>query len=109
MSGANWLSTNLVRGEADISLRTKKPEDKDLICLASFYGHAKVYVSQALAETLGGTFFTGLTPLPINLNEYTLTELHIVVHKRQRHIHRVVKVAELLEAYFNRTLPRVGR
>lgn len=171
LSGIDTL--NLARGEADISLRTKKPEDGDLICLASFYGHARVYVSQALAETLGdevsiqdldwicwpddydhlpanqllkreipnlkpvftsndynvqlaaccsglgafalpdgfekSTFFKGLTPLPIDLSEYTLAELHIVVHKRQRHIHRVVKVAELLEAYFNRTLPRVGR
>lgn len=160
---------NLARGEAEISLRTQVPEDKDLICLASFYRPLKVFVSPALAKTLSddvsiqdldwicwpddydylqinhflkrdipgfkpaftaddynvqlaaccaglgalvlpegfekGTSINGLTPLKIDLSQYAPGELHIVVHKRQRYIQRVVKVTELLSAYFQRISP----
>ncbi|PWQ95650.1 hypothetical protein [Leucothrix pacifica] len=41
----------------------------------------------------------GLTTLPLDLNKYAEGELHMVVHKRQRHVARVVKVAELLEEF----------
>ena len=37
---------NLARGEADISLRTQYPQDDDLICLSSFKGDMRVYVSE---------------------------------------------------------------
>ena len=37
---------NLARGEADISLRTQYPQDNDLICLSSFKGDMRVYVSE---------------------------------------------------------------
>jgi len=168
LSGINTF--NLARGEADISLRIEKPDDKDLICLASFYGQLKVYVSQTLAETLGdnvsiqdldwicwpddydflatnqilkqqipdfkpaftsndynvqlaaccsglgalalpdgfekSTLIKGLTPLNIDLSEYVSGQLHIVVHKRQRHISRVEKVAEFLEEFFQKVWPQ---
>ncbi|MCL4146131.1 UNVERIFIED_CONTAM: hypothetical protein GTU68_016137, partial [Idotea baltica] len=168
LSGINTL--NLARGEADISMRTKIPEDDDLICQASFYGGLKVYVSQELKDTLGDkisiqdldwicwpddydylqtnrtlkeeipnfkpaftsddynvqiaaccsglgamvlpdgfdeiTFIKGLTSLPIDLTQYAAGEIHIVVHKRQRHIPRVVKVCEALEDYFNSVWPQ---
>ncbi|RVU81415.1 LysR family transcriptional regulator, partial [Leucothrix sargassi] len=45
-------------------------------------------------------FITGLTPLDIDLTQYTKGELHIVVHKRQQHIPRVAKVSELLSEFF---------
>ena len=155
---------NLARGEADVSLRTQMPEDKDLICLASFYRKLKVFVSPALAEALSdavsiqeldwicwpddydylqinqllksdipnfrpafttndynvqlaaccaglgalvlpegfekSTSITGLTPLQIDLSQYAPAELHIVVHKRQRYIQRVLKVTDKLNSYF---------
>jgi len=50
LSGTNTF--NLRRGEADISLRTEKPTDKDLVCMASFYGDIKVYVSEDVANSL---------------------------------------------------------
>jgi DNA-binding transcriptional LysR family regulator len=50
LSGTNTF--NLTRGEADISFRTEKPKDKDLICLASFYCGINVYVSEDVADSL---------------------------------------------------------
>lgn len=161
---------NLARGEADLSLRIEAPSQEDLICLASYRGHMRVYVSQELAATLEDpadmqavdwicwpdeydylqtnqilkreipgfkpsftandynvqlaaccaglgalalpegvekvAFIKGLTPLPIDLSEYATGELHMVVHKRQQHIPRVVKVTQMLEAYFTRLWPQ---
>lgn len=156
---------NLARGEADLSLRIAEPEHEDLICLTSYHGNVKAYVSDTLASRLSESeqnsiygidwicwpdeydyletnqilkreipnfkpSFTsndynvqlaacsaglgalalpegvekvsvikGLTTLPIDLSKYAEGELHMVVHKRQRHVPRVVKVAELLEAF----------
>ena len=45
-------------------------------------------------------FISGLTPLDIDLKQYTTGELHMVVHKRQQHIPRVAKVGELLTEFF---------
>jgi DNA-binding transcriptional LysR family regulator len=50
LSGTNTF--NLTRGEADISFRTEKPKDKDLICMASFYCGISVYVSEDVADSL---------------------------------------------------------
>lgn len=50
LSGTNTF--NLTRGEADISLRTEKPTDKDLVCMASFYRGINVYVSEDVADSL---------------------------------------------------------
>jgi DNA-binding transcriptional LysR family regulator len=50
LSGTNTF--NLTRGEADISFRTEKPKDNDLICLASFYCGINVYVSEDVANSL---------------------------------------------------------
>jgi DNA-binding transcriptional LysR family regulator len=50
LSGTNTF--NLTRGEADISLRTEKPTDNDLICMVSFYRGINVYVSEDVAESL---------------------------------------------------------
>ncbi|MBL4630725.1 MAG: LysR family transcriptional regulator [Paraglaciecola sp.] len=163
------ITLNLARGEADISLRTEKPDDDDLICLASFYVEMKVYVSHELAEKIDGddhiqnlnwicwpddhdhlranqilkqkipnfkpvftsndynvqlaacgaglgalalpegiemnSFIKKLVPIETNLKDYVCGELHIVVHKRQRQINRVVKVSEFLEAYFDKIWP----
>ncbi len=160
---------NLARGEADVSLRTQVPEDKDLICLASFFRPLKVFVSPTLAASLDdtvslqdldwicwpdnydylqGNYFlkrdipnfkpafttddynvqlaaccaglgalvlpegfekstsvTGLVPLQIDMSQYAPAELHIVVHKRQRYIQRVMKVTDALKAYFQSTSP----
>ncbi|MFK8083492.1 MAG: LysR family transcriptional regulator [Granulosicoccus sp.] len=156
---------NLARGEAHLSLRIAEPENDDLICLASFYGNVKAYVSEALASGLSEqdqrsihgmdwicwpddydyletnqvlkreipnfkpsftsndynvqlaaccaglgalplpegvekvSVLKGLITLPVDLNKYTAGQLHMVVHKRQRHVQRVIKVAELLEDY----------
>ncbi len=51
------------------------------------------------------TSITGLTPLQIDLSQYAPGELHIVVHKRQRYIQRVVKVTDILNAYFQSISP----
>lgn len=41
-----------------------------------------------------------LKPLNIDLNKYSASELHIIVHKRQQYMARVVIVSELLQKHF---------
>jgi DNA-binding transcriptional LysR family regulator len=43
---------NLGRGEADLSLRTEKPTDADLVCMDEISTPMRVYVSKAYAERL---------------------------------------------------------
>ncbi len=50
------------------------------------------------SEKSAGTH--GLVPIEVNFAEAVTGELHVVVHKRQQHMPRVVKVRELLERYF---------
>ncbi|MFA5825342.1 MAG: LysR family transcriptional regulator [Gallionellaceae bacterium] len=50
LSGVEML--NLGRGEADLSLRTPRPTDADLVCVDEIYSAMRVYVSSAYAATL---------------------------------------------------------
>ncbi len=50
LSGVEML--NLGRGEADLSLRTPKPTDADLVCVDEIYSAMRVYVSKAYAAQL---------------------------------------------------------
>lgn len=50
LSGIETL--NLVRGEADLSLRTSPPQDADLLCVDQVSSSMRVYVSQAYASEL---------------------------------------------------------
>ncbi|MBI3478965.1 MAG: LysR family transcriptional regulator [Nitrosomonadales bacterium] len=50
LSGIEVL--NLSRGEADLSLRTQKPADDDLICVDEISSAMRVYVSKAYAKKL---------------------------------------------------------
>lgn len=50
LSGVEIL--NLGRGEADLSLRTEKPTDADLVCMDEISTPMRVYVSKAYAERL---------------------------------------------------------
>lgn len=50
LSGVEIL--NLGRGEADLSLRTQKPSDDDLVCMDEVSSAMRVYVSQAYAAKL---------------------------------------------------------
>ncbi|WP_051304966.1 LysR family transcriptional regulator [Chitinilyticum litopenaei] len=50
LSGVATL--NLARGEADISLRTRRPNDDDLLCLAELHCPMRAYVSPAYAARL---------------------------------------------------------
>jgi len=43
---------NLARGEADLSLRTRKPTDADLVCLDQICSAMRVYVSKAYAAQI---------------------------------------------------------
>lgn len=51
LSGVETL--NLARGEADISLRTQRPTDADLVCVDEVASPMRVFVSQAYAARLG--------------------------------------------------------
>jgi len=50
LSGVEIL--NLGRGEADLSLRTQKPSDADLVCMDEVSSAMRVYVSKAYAAKL---------------------------------------------------------
>ena len=50
LSGVEIL--NLGRGEADLSLRTEKPTDADLVCVDEISSPMRVYTSKAYAEQL---------------------------------------------------------
>ena len=50
LSGVETL--NLGRGEADLSLRTEKPTDADLVCVDEIYSAMRVYTSKAYAAQL---------------------------------------------------------
>jgi DNA-binding transcriptional LysR family regulator len=50
LSGVEIL--NLGRGEADLSLRTEKPTDADLVCVDEISSPMRVYTSKAYAERL---------------------------------------------------------
>jgi DNA-binding transcriptional LysR family regulator len=52
---------NLNRGEADLSLRTQRPDDVDLVCIDKISCAARVYASQAYAEKQHG--------VPVNLTD----------------------------------------
>ena len=161
---------NLTRGESDISFRTEKPKDNDLICLASFHCGVKIYVAEEVANNLNddvlmkdlawicwsddhdhlkvnqflrqeiddfkpifksndynvqiaaccnglgalvlpdffvsSSLIKGLKPLHIELGKLAFSELHIVVHKRQQQIERVIIVSEFLKAYFEGVWPQ---
>ena len=43
---------NLARGEADLSLRTSKPTDRDLLCVDGISSAMRVYVSKSYAQQL---------------------------------------------------------
>lgn len=45
-------TVNLVRGEADLSLRTSPPQDADLLCVDQVSSSMRVYVSQSYASEL---------------------------------------------------------
>ena len=51
MSGIETL--NLGRGEADLSLRNRKPTDADLLCVDEVSSAMRVYASEAYARQLG--------------------------------------------------------
>lgn len=168
LSTVNTL--NLARGEADISLRTQKPKEDNLICLASFTGEMKAYIceqqanelpenidikdlkwicwpddfdqmqsNQALKKAIPDfkpvftsddynvqiaaccsgvgvlvlpegfehcTFLSQLIPLPVDLGENNRGECHIVTHKRQMHLPRVVEISEQLQRYLSRFWPK---
>lgn len=50
LSGVETL--NLVRGEADIALRTQKPSDADLVCIDEITSPLRVYASKSYAAKL---------------------------------------------------------
>lgn len=50
LSGVEVL--NLARGEADLSLRTVKPDDADLVCVGEVHSPMRVYASKAYAKKL---------------------------------------------------------
>lgn len=50
LSGVEVL--NLARGEADLSLRTEKPDDTDLMCVDEMVSAMRVYTSKAYAKKL---------------------------------------------------------
>jgi DNA-binding transcriptional LysR family regulator len=50
LSGVETL--NLARGEADLSLRTEKPADADLVCVDEVSSAMRVYTSKAYAARL---------------------------------------------------------
>lgn len=50
LSGIEVL--NLARGEADVSLRTSRPTDADLVCISELHTPMRVYVSNAYAAQL---------------------------------------------------------
>jgi DNA-binding transcriptional LysR family regulator len=55
-----------------------------------------------------GLFKDMLEPLPIDISHFPKGELHMVTHKRQRHLPRVVAVMEELESYFSEMWPIVS-
>lgn len=167
---SNVALLNLARGEADLSLRTEKPRDDSLVCLASFSGKMKAYVASTLAESLARDitaeqlkwicwpdthdhlqtnsalknaipnfkpvftsddynvqlaaccsgvgalllpegfehcpFISSLTALPLEFGEEAMGELHIVAHKRQQLLPRVVEISARLQRYFEKLWPR---
>jgi len=100
----DYLETNQVlKREIDNFKPTFTANDYNVQMAACSAGLGALALPEGI-EKMG--FINGLTPLAIDISQYSKGELHMVVHKRQQHIPRVAKVGELLTSFLNEVWKR---